>query len=193
MEMNIEKELQILKSDYEVLKKELKGQKILNEQFFRAIRKQSAFVVGKEIKDRMRLDALTVPMVIVICILTDWPILFGVLVSLWALADLGITWWVNRNLEMDNLLNDDVRTVTGKIAGYRKFYIWSLIIGIIPLTVMLVYIYSRLYAQAENPATVQLITLSGIISTVLAVVVTLLRYRKHAKRCNELLEQFKEQ
>lgn len=191
--MNIEKELQILKSDYEVLKKELKGQKILNEQFFRAIRKQSAFVVGKEIKDRMRLDALTVPMVIVICILTDWPILFGVLVSLWALADLGITWWVNRNLEMDNLLNDDVRTVTGKIAGYRKFYIWSLIIGIIPLTVMLVYIYSRLYAQAENPATVQLITLSGIISTVLAVVVTLLRYRKHAKRCNELLEQFKEQ
>lgn len=191
--MNIEKELQILKSDYEVLKKELKGQKILNEQFFRAIRKQSAFVVGKEIKDRMRLDALTVPMVIVICILTDWPILFGVLVSLWALADLGITWWVNRNLEMDNLLNDDVRTVTGKIAGYRKFYIWSLIIGIIPLTVMLVYIYSRLYAQAENPATVQLITLSGIIFTVLAVVVTLLRYRKHAKRCNELLEQFKEQ
>lgn len=191
--MNIEKELQILKSDYEVLKKELKGQKILNEQFFRAIRKQSAFVVGKEIKDRMRLDALTVLMVIVICILIDWPILFGVLVSLWALADLGITWWVNRNLEMDNLLNDDVRTVTGKIAGYRKFYIWSLIIGIIPLTVMLVYIYSRLYAQAENPATVQLITLSGIISTVLAAVVTLLRYRKHAKRCNELLEQFKEQ
>ena len=182
-----------MKSDYEVLKKELKSQKILNEQFFKTIRKQSAFVVGKEIKDRMRLDALTVPMVIVICILTDWPILFGVLVSLWALADLGITWWVNRNLEMDNLLNDDVRTVTGKIAGYRKFYIWSLIIGIIPLTVMLVYIYSRLYAQAENPATVQLITLSGIISTVLAAVVTLLRYRKHAKRCNELLEQFKEQ
>lgn len=193
MEMNIEKELQILKSDYDVLKKELKSQKILNEQFFRAIRKQSAFVVGKEIKDRMRLDALTVPMVIVICILTDWPILFGGLVSLWALADLGITWWVNRNLEMDNLLNDDVRTVTEKIAGYRKFYIWSLIIGIIPLTVVLAYIYSRLYAQAENPATVQLITVSGIISIVLAVVITLLRYRKHAKRCNELLEQFKEQ
>lgn len=115
------------------------------------------------------------------------------LVLLWALVDLGITWWINRNLEMDNLLNDDVRTVTEKIAGYRKFYIRSLIIGVIPLTVMLAYIYSRLCAQAENPATVQLITLSGIISTVLAVVITLLRYRKHAKRCNELLEQFKEQ
>lgn len=190
--MNIEKELQILKSDYDVLKKELKSQKILNEQFFRTIRKQSAFVVGKEIKDRMKLDALTVPMVIVICILIDWPVLFGVLVSIWALADLGITWWVNRNLEMDNLLNDDVRTVTGKIAGYRKFYIWSLIIGIIPLTVMIAYIYSRLYAQAENPATVLLITLSGIIFTILGVVIALLKYKKHVKSCNELLEQFEE-
>lgn len=191
--MNVEKELQILKSDYDVLKKELKSQKILNEQFFRTIRKQSAFVVGKEIKDRMRLDVLTVPMVIVICIFTDWPILFGILVSLWALADLGITWWVNRNLEMDSLLNDDVRTVTEKITGYRKFYIWSLVIGIIPLTVMLAYIYSRLYAQAENPATIQLITLSGIIFTVLGIVIALLRYKKHVKRCNELLVQFKEQ
>lgn len=191
--MNIEKELQILKSDYNVFKEELKTQKILNEQFLKTVRKQSAFVVGKEIKDRMKLDALTVPMITVICILTDWPVLFGVLVSLWALADLGITWWINRNLETDNLLNDDVRTVTEKIAGYRKFYIWSLIIGIIPLTVMLAYIYSRLCAQAENAATVQLITLSGIISTVLAVVITLLRYRKHVKRCSELLEQFNEQ
>ena len=191
--MNVEKELQILKSDYDVLKKELKSQRILNEQFFRTIRKQSAFVVGKEIKDRMRLDVLTVPMVIVICIFTDWPILFGILVSLWALADLGITWWVNRNLEMDSLLNDDVRTVTEKVTGYRKFYIWSLVIGIIPLTVMLAYIYSRLYAQAENPATIQLITLSGIIFTVLGIMIALLRYKKHVKRCNELLEQFKEQ
>lgn len=191
--MNVEKELQILKSDYDVLKKELKSQRILNEQFFRTIRKQSAFVVGKEIKDRMRLEVLTVPMVIVICIFTDWPILFGILVSLWALADLGITWWVNRNLEMDSLLNDDVRTVTEKVTGYRKFYIWSLVIGIIPLTVMLAYIYSRLYAQAENPATIQLITLSGIIFTVLGIVIALLRYKKHVKRCNELLEQFKEQ
>lgn len=190
--MNVEKELQILKSDYDVLKKELKSQRILNEQFFRTIRKQSAFVVGKEIKDRMRLDVLTVPMVIVICIFTDWPILFGILVSLWALADLGITWWVNRNLEMDSLLNDDVRTVTEKITGYRKFYIWSLVIGIIPLTVMLAYIYNRLYAQAENPATIQLITLSGIIFTVLGIMIALLRYKKHVKRCNELLEQFKE-
>ena len=190
--MNVEKELQILKSDYDVLKKELKSQRILNEQFFRTIRKQSAFVVGKEIKDRMRLDVLTVPMVIVICIFTDWPILFGILVSLWALADLGITWWVNRNLEMDSLLNDDVRTVTEKITGYRKFYIWSLVIGIIPLTVMLAYIYSQLYAQAENPATIQLITLSGIIFTVLGIMIALLRYKKHVKRCNELLEQFKE-
>lgn len=41
--------------------------------------------------------------------------LFGVLVSLWALADLGVDLWISRKLGMNDLLNDDVRTVTKKL------------------------------------------------------------------------------
>lgn len=115
MEIDIEQELQILKSEYNTLKKELKKQDTLNEKFFKSIRKQPALAVSKEIKSRMWLDILTIPAVMIICLNTNFPILFGILVSLWALADLGISLWVSRKLGMDDLLNDDVRTVTKKL------------------------------------------------------------------------------
>ncbi len=192
MEINIEKELQSLKSDYNTFKAELDRQETLNERFFKSLRKRPAMAISKEIRDRMLGDVVTVPMIIVICIGIDWPILFGILVSLWALADLGVSLWVSRKLGMDHLLNDDVRTVTEKIAGYRKFYAGSLIAGIVPLTAMLTYIFMHLYARTDDPDTIRLITASGIVSIVLAVVITLLQYKKHVKRCKELLEQFEE-
>ena len=192
MEINIEKELQTLKSEYNVFKEGLEKQETLNEKFFKSLRKRPAMAISKEIRDRMLGDGLTVPMIIVICINTDWPLLFGILVSLWALADLGVSLWVSRKLGMNNLLNDDVRTVTEKITGYRKFYTRSLVASIIPLTAMLTYIFMRLYDRADDAATVQLITVSGIVSIVFAIVVALLQYRKHVERCKELLDQFEE-
>lgn len=193
MEINIEKELQTLKSQYNMFKEGLEKQETLNEKFFKSLRKRPAMAVSREIRDRMLGDVVTVPMIIVCCISIDWPILFGILVSLWALADLGVSLWVSRKLGMNHLLDDDVRTVTEKITGYRKFYTGSLIAGIIPLTAMLTYIFMRLYDRADNAAAVQLITVSGIVSILVAIVITLLQYRKHVKRCKELLDQFDEQ
>lgn len=192
MEINIEKELQTLKSEYNVFKEGLEKQETLNEKFFKSLRKRPAMAISKEIRDRMLGDGLTVPMIIVICINTNWPMLFGILVSLWALADLGVSLWVSRKLGMNNLLNDDVRTVTEKITGYRKFYTGSLVASIVPLTAMLTYIFMRLYDRVDDAATVQLITVSGIVSIVFAIVVALLQYRKHVERCKELLDQFEE-
>ena len=174
MEINIEKELQTLKSQYNMFKEGLEKQETLNEKFFKSLRKRPAMAVSKEIRNRMLGDVLTVPMIIVICIGIDWPLLFGI-------------------LGMNHLLDDDVRTVTEKITGYRRFYTGSLLVGIIPLTAMVTYIFMRLYALADDAATVQLITVSGIVSIVVAIVITLLHYKKHVRRCRELLEQFEEQ
>ncbi len=193
MEINIEKELQTLKSQYNMFKEGLEKQETLNEKFFKSLRKRPAMAVSKEIRNRMLGDVLTVPMIIVICIGIDWPLLFGIMVSLWALVDLGASLWVSRKLGMNHLLDDDVRTVTEKITGYRRFYTGSLLVGIIPLTAMVTYIFMRLYALADDAATVQLITVSGIVSIVVAIVITLLHYKKHVRRCRELLEQFEEQ
>lgn len=192
MEINIEKELQTLKSEYNVFKEGLEKQETLNEKFFKSLRKRPAMAISKEIRDRMLGDVVTIPTIIVICVNIDWPLTFGILVSLWALIDLGVSLWVSRKLGMNNLLDDDVRTVTSKIAGYRKFYTGSLLVGIIPLTAMLTYIFMHLYAQTDDPATVRLITVSGIVSIIVAIVITLLQYKKHVERCKELLDQFEE-
>lgn len=67
-----------------------------------------------------------------------------------------------------------------------------MIAGTVPLTAMLTYIFMRLYAQANDAATVRLITVAGIISIVIGIVITLLQYKKHIRRCNELLDEFRE-
>ena len=100
MEINIEKELQTLKSEYNVFKEGLEKQETLNEKFFKSLRKRPAMAISKEIRDRMLGDVLTVPMIIVICVNIDWPLLFGIFVSLWALVDLGVSLWVSRKLGM---------------------------------------------------------------------------------------------
>lgn len=191
--MNMEKELQALKSEYATFKEGLEKQETLNEKFFQSLRKRPASAIAKEVKNRMLGDALTVPMILIICLNKDWPILFGILVSLWALADLGISLWVSRKLGMNDLLAGDVRTVTAKIAGYRKFYTGSLIIGIVPLAAMLTYMLMHLYARADSPATAQLITASAIASIGAGLAITLFQYKKHVERCKDLLEQFEEQ
>ena len=193
MEINVEKELQALKSEYYLFKEELGKQDKVNEKFFKALRKRPTLAISKEMKDRMLLDVLTIPAVIIICITADWPLLFGILVSLWALADLGVSLWVSRKLGMDNLLNDDVRTVTGKIMSYRKFYNRALLASIVPLTAMFTYIFLRLYTLTDDPATIRLITLSGVVSIGIAAMITLRRYNKHMESCKELLEEFREQ
>ena len=193
MEINLEKELQTLKSEYATFKEGLEKQDVLNEKFFQSLRKRPASAIAKEVKNRMLADALTVPMILIICLNTDWPILFGILVSLWALADLGISLWVSRKLGMNHLLDGDVRTVTKKIADYRRFYTGSLLVGIVPLAAMLAYMLMHLYARADSPATARLITASVIVAIGAGIAVTLFQYRKHVERCKELLEQFEEQ
>lgn len=193
MEINVEKELQELKSEYNLFKEELGKHDKVNEKFFKALRKRPALAISKEMKDRMLLDILTVPTVIIICVTTNWPLLFGILVSLWVLIDLGVSLWIGRKLGMDNLLNDDARTVTGKIVGYRKFYNGMLLASIIPLSVMLTYIFLHLYTLTDDPAAIRIITLSGIVSITIAATITFRRYKKHVENCKELLDEFEEQ
>lgn len=190
MEINIEQELQMLKSEYAMFKKELEKQSILNEKLLKSTRRRSVLAVSKEIRERIWLDFLTIPTVMIICLNTNFPLLFGILVSLWALADLGATLWFNHRINTNDLLNDDVRTVTGKITSYRKFYTRTLTASIIPLTAMLTYIFIHLYAHTDNPETERLITTAGIVYITLSILITILRYKKHTRKCRELLEQF---
>lgn len=192
MERNMGQELEALKADYKALKAQMKQQERLNERFFRAARHRPVQAVSKEIRNRMILDVLTLPIIWIICITTRWPLLFGVLVSLWTITDFAATVWINRKLGMDHLLDGDMRTVTRAITSYRRFYRRALAVSIIPCIAMIAYIFMELLARIANSANRNLIIAIGIAYTLVAVVITWLQYRRHTRACDELLNEFEE-
>ena len=192
MERNEGQELEALKADYKALKAQMKQQERLNERFFRAARHRPVQAVSKEIRNRMILDVLTLPIIWIICITTRWPPLFGVLVSLWTITDFAATVWINRKLGMDHLLDGDMRTVARAITSYRRFYRRALAVSIIPCIAMIAYIFMELLARIANSANRNLIIAIGIAYTLVAVVITWLQYRRHTRACDELLNEFEE-
>lgn len=192
MERNMGQELEALKADYNALKAQMKQQERLNERFFRAARHRPVQAVSKEIRNRMILDVLTLPIIWIICIATRWPPLFGVLVSLWTITDFAATVWINRKLGMDHLLDGDMRTVARAITSYRRFYRRALAVSIIPCIAMIAYIFMELLARIANSANRNLIIAIGIAYTLVAVVITWLQYRRHTRACDELLNEFEE-
>lgn len=192
MERNIGQELEALKADYDALKSQMKQQERLNERFFKAARRRPAQAVSKEIRNRMIVDVLTLPTIWIICITTHWSLMFGVLVSLWTIIDLVATIWINRKLGMDHLLDGDTRTVTHAITSYRRFYRQALAVSIIPCIAMIAYIFIELLARIENSANRSLIIAIGIIYTLVAVIIIWLQYRRHARACDDLLDEFEE-
>ena len=192
MERNIGQELEALKADYDALKSQMKQQERLNERFFKAARRRPAQAVSKEIRNRMIVDVLTLPTIWIICITTHWSLMFGVLVSLWTIIDLVATIWINRKLGMDHLLDGDTRTVTHAITSYRRFYRQALAVSIVPCIAMIAYIFIELLARIENSANRNLIIAIGIIYTLVVVIITWLQYRRHARACDDLLDEFEE-
>lgn len=192
MERNIEQELEALKADYNALKAQMKQQERLNERFFKAVRHRPVQAVNKKIRNRMILDVLTLPVIWIICITTRWPLLFGVLVSLWTMTDLGATIWINRKLGMDHLLDGDTRTVTHAITSYRRFYRRALTISIIPCIAMITYIFIELLDRVEDSANRNLIIVICIAYTLAAIIITVVQYRRHTKACDDLLNEFEE-
>lgn len=192
MERNPGQELEALRADYNALKAQMKQQERLNERFFKAARLRPAQAVSKGIRNRMILDVLTLPTIWIICITTHWPLLFGVLVSLWTLIDLVATIWINRKLGMDHLLDGDTRTVTYAITSYRRFYRRALAVSIIPCIAMISYIFIELLARIDNSANRNLIIAIGIAYTLIAVIITLWQYCRHAEACDDLLNEFEE-
>lgn len=192
MERNIGQELEALKADYNALKAQMKQQERLNERFFKAARRRPAQAVSAGIRNHMLRDVLIIPTTWIICITTHWPLLFGVLVSLWAIIDLAATMWINRKLGMDHLLDGDTQTVTHAITSYRRFYHRALAINIIPCIAMITYIFTEFLARTVNSANRHLIIMICIAATLTSIIITWLQYRRHTKACDDLLNEFEE-
>ena len=182
-------ELEQLRADYDSLKDEFNKQIDINNNILRNMKMKSSVKISKEIKKRIRMNITSIPMIWVICITTDWPVLFGILISVWCILDLGLTLWVNKKLNMGSFLEDNVQKATHKINLYHKFFYGTFAASLIITPVMLVYIFSELVDMGINP---EMMEVPGVIFSLVFIVSSVRFYRKHIEEYNELMSQFKE-
>ena len=182
------KELQELKSEFNDLKETLSEQKIVNKGLLEHIQKQKASFIGNDLKSRMMMDITSIPMILIICNAIGWPMLFAAAVSVWAILDLISVLWMRKRFNNQSLLESDVLTVARNVKEYKKFYHLSTVIGAVPAVVMTAYIILRLYSQGVSGNDMLWVVVLLIVTYIIAVLVTVRKYRKQMSSCDSLID-----
>ena len=182
------KELQELKSEFNDLKETLSEQRIVNKGLMERIQKQKASFIGNDLKTRMMMDITTIPMIVIICNAIGWPMLFAAAVSVWAILDLISVLWMKKRFNNQNLLESDVLTVAKNVKEYKRFYHLSTLIGAIPAVAMTTYIILRIYSQGASGNDMLWVFGLLIVTYLIAVLVTVRKYKKLMSSCDSLID-----
>ena len=181
------KELQELKSEFNDLKETLSEQKIVNKGLLEHIQKQKVSFIGNDLKTRMMMDITSIPMIVIICNAIGWPMLFAAAVSVWAILDLISVLWMKKRFNNRTLLESDVLTVAKNVKEYKKFYHLSTVIGAIPAVAMTAYIIFRIYSQGASGNDMMWVGVLLFITYLIAVLVTVRKYKKLMSSCDSLI------
>ncbi len=182
------KELQELKSEFNDLKETLSEQRIVNKGLLEHIQKQKASFIGNDLKTRMMMDITSVPMIVIICNAIGWPMLFAAAVAAWAIIDLIFVLWMKKRFNNQDLLESDVLTVAKNVKEYKRFYHLSTVIGAIPAVAMTAYIVLRIYSQGVSGNDMLWVGVLLFVTYLIAVLVTVRKYKKLMSSCDNLIE-----
>ena len=182
------KELQELKSEFNDLKETLNKQRIVNKELLAQVQKQKASFIGKDLAKRMSMDIITIPMIIVICHAIGWPMWFAAAVSVWALIDLLAVLVGRKKFDTQKMLDVDVLTAAKTVKEYKKFYHLSTVIGAIPAVAMTAYIVLRIYSQGASGNDMLWVGVLLFVTYLIAVLVTVIKYKKLMSSCDNLIE-----
>ena len=187
------KELQELKSEFNDLKEALNEQRIVNKGLLEHIQKQKVSFIGNDLKSRMLMDITSIPMILILCNAIGWPMLFAAAVAVWAIADLISVLWMRKRFNRQNMLESDVLTVAKNVREYKKFYHLSTVIGAIPAVAMTVYIILRIYSQGASGSDLLWLVVLLIVTYLIAVLVTIRKYKKLMSSCDSLIDSLEKQ
>ena len=182
------KELQELKSEFNDLKEALNEQRIVNKGLLEHIQKQKVSFIGNDLKSRMLMDMTSIPMILILCNAIGWPMLFAAAVAVWAIVDLISVLWMRKRFNRQNMLESDVLTVAKNVKDYKKFYHLSTVIGAIPAVAMTVYIILRIYSQGASGSDMLWLVVLLIVTYLIAVLVTIRKYKKLMSSCDSLID-----
>ena len=182
------KELQELKSEFNDLKETLNKQRIVNKELLDQIRKQKTSFIGKDLTKRMSLDIITIPMIIVICHASGWPMWFAAAVSIWALIDLIAVFVGRKKFDTRKMLDDDVLTAAKTVKEYKRFYHLSVVVGAIPAVALVAFVLIRIYTQSAPDENMLFPTVIYIFTCVAGVLFSVKTYRKKMEACDKLID-----
>ena len=182
------KELQELKSEFNDLKETLNKQRIVNKELLAQVQKQKASFIGKDLAERMSMDIITIPMIVVICHAIGWPMWFAAAVSAWALIDLFAVLVGRKKFDPRKMRDDDVLTVAKTVKEYKKFYHLSVVVGAIPAVTLVAFVFIRIYTQSAPDKNMLLPTVVYIFTCVASVLLSVKTYRKKMEACNNLID-----
>lgn len=186
------KELQELKSEFNDLKETLDKQRIVNKEILEHIQKQKISFIGKDLKSRMSTDIITIPMIFVICNTVRWPIMFAVVVSVWAILDLISVLWMKKKFNTSTLLESDVLTVAKSIKEYKKYYHLSVAVGAFPALAIGIYVAIRLYSQRPEGSEFPFVLALLLFTYIVGVLMAIKKYKKTMTDCDNLIDSLKE-
>lgn len=182
------KELQSLKSEFNELKSALAGQRIVNKSLLDRIKKQETRFIGKDLTQRMAMDIVAIPLVVIVCLAAGWPVWFIVAVSVWALGDFAAMLVGWKKFASREMLDGDVLTVAKNVKEYRQFYHLSLVIGAIPAVAMVAYILIRIYTHLAPDANVLLLSAIYVFVCLAVILASVATYRKKMAACDSLID-----
>ena len=186
------KELQELKSEFNDLKETLNEQRIVNKGLLEHIQKQKVSFIGNDLKSRMLMDITCIPMILILCNAIGWPMLFAAAVAVWAIIDLISVLWMRKRFNMRNMLESDVLTVAMNLKDYKKYYHLSTVIGAIPAVAMTCYIIIRIYSQGASGSDLFWLAVLLIVTYLIAVLVTIRKYKKLMSSCDNLIDSLEQ-
>ena len=182
------KELQELKSEFNDLKEALNEQRIVNKGLLEHIQKQKVSFIGNDLKSRMLMDIASIPMILILCNAIGWPMLFAAAVAVWAIANLISVLWMRKRFNRQNMLESDVLTVAKNVKEYKRFYHLSTVIGAVPAVAMTAYIILRIYSQGASGNDMLWVFVLLIVTYLVAVLVTVRKYKKLMSSCDSLID-----
>lgn len=183
-------EMQTLQAEYNKLKSNLIHQKQTIELLQGKARKRNLNKIEKEIRNRILINSLGIPSVIIICYTTSFHWAFALFICLWSLIDLCFTWWIKKELDAPSLLNADVKTATIKINKYHQFYMKSFIVGMVCAPIILAYIFIHIYGHTQHIGVFYDMLIIAGITILLSLVSTVVQYKKHQTAYRELIDSF---
>ncbi len=183
-----QQELEILRSQMDILRKKLEQETIVNEKLMRETMKSRVSTINRQ-------GWISIGVAILMILWT--PLFFNTLSTAFIITtivfmavDAIATWIIHKQVNERQLMSEDMRTVANKMKTLKKRYQWSTVIEL-PLVIAWC-VWFTLEIIHITTAPWQLMAGAIAFGAIIGFFISLKMYRKVIDNCNAIIQQIEE-